>query len=40
MSRVASPERGAERFELTFRMPAGPDRFHLAQAERALAPPA
>jgi DinB superfamily len=30
-------ERGPESFELTFRLAAGHDRFHLAQAERALA---
>jgi hypothetical protein len=29
-------ERGPESFELLFRMIAGHDRFHLAQAERAL----
>jgi len=30
-------ERGPESYELTFRLAAGHDRFHLAQAERALA---
>ncbi|MFN8233078.1 MAG: DinB family protein [Actinomycetota bacterium] len=30
-------ERGAESYDLAFRMIAGHDRFHLAQAERALA---
>ena len=30
-------ERGPESYELTFRLIAGHDRFHLAQAERALA---
>ena len=30
-------ERGPESFELTFRLAAGHDLFHLAQAERALA---
>ena len=30
-------ERGPESYELTFRLLAGHDRFHLAQAERALA---
>jgi DinB superfamily len=30
-------ERGSESFELSFRMLAGHDRFHTAQAERALA---
>jgi hypothetical protein len=30
-------ERGPESYDLTFRMLAGHDRFHLAQAERALA---
>src|SRR5262249_44927825 len=30
-------ERGPESYELTFRIAAGHDRFHLAQAERALA---
>jgi DinB family protein len=30
-------ERGPESFELSFRMLAGHDRFHLAQARRALA---
>jgi hypothetical protein len=30
-------ERGPESFELTFRLAAGHDRFHLAQSERALA---
>src|SRR5205823_3482692 len=29
-------ERGPESYELTFRLIAGHDRFHLAQAERAL----
>ncbi|HEY6680438.1 MAG TPA: DinB family protein [Actinomycetota bacterium] len=29
-------ERGPESFDLTFRLIAGHDRFHLAQAERAL----
>jgi len=29
-------ERGPESYELTFRLAAGHDRFHLAQAERAL----
>jgi hypothetical protein len=29
-------ERGPESFELSFRLVAGHDRFHLAQAERAL----
>jgi hypothetical protein len=31
------PERGPESFALTFMLLAGHDRFHLAQAERALA---
>ena len=30
-------ERGPESYDLTFRMLAGHDRFHIAQAERALA---
>lgn len=30
-------ERGPESYELTFRLIAGHDRFHLAQAERTLA---
>jgi hypothetical protein len=30
-------ERGPESYELTFRLIAGHDRFHLAQAQRALA---
>jgi hypothetical protein len=30
-------ERGPESYELTFRLIAGHDRFHLAQARRALA---
>ena len=30
-------ERGAESFDLAFRMIAGHDRFHVAQADRALA---
>jgi hypothetical protein len=30
-------ERGPESYDLTFRLAAGHDRFHLAQAERALA---
>ena len=30
-------ERGPESYELTFQLLAGHDRFHLAQAERALA---
>ena len=30
-------ERGPESFDLSFRMLAGHDRFHLAQAQRALA---
>jgi hypothetical protein len=30
-------ERGPESYELTFRLIAGQDRFHLAQAQRALA---
>jgi hypothetical protein len=29
-------ERGPESFDLAFRMIAGHDRFHLAQARRAL----
>jgi hypothetical protein len=29
-------ERGPESFDLTFRLIAGHDRFHLAQARRAL----
>lgn len=29
-------ERGPERYELTFRLIAGHDRFHLEQARRAL----
>jgi hypothetical protein len=29
-------ERGPESFELLFRMLAGHDRFHMAQARRAL----
>ena len=31
-------ERGPESYDLTFRMIAGHDRFHLGQARRALAP--
>ena len=30
-------ERGPESYELIWRLAAGHDRFHLAQAERALA---
>jgi hypothetical protein len=30
-------ERGPESYELTYRLQAGHDRFHIAQAERALA---
>ena len=30
-------ERGPESYELTFRLAAGHDRFHLAQARRTLA---
>jgi hypothetical protein len=30
-------ERGPETYDLSFRMIAGHDRFHLAQARRALA---
>ena len=30
-------ERGPESYELTVRLAAGHDRFHIAQAERALA---
>jgi hypothetical protein len=35
-ARSSDTERGSESYDLSFRLIAGPDRFHLGQARRAL----